>query len=468
MRTVMGQENERKYLVRSDAWRNIAEPEDHYRQGYLSIEPDRSVRVRAGVKKAYITIKARNGNGSGLSRSEFEYPIPIEDANQLLDQVCQKPLIEKTRYRVARNGTVWTIDEFENENRDLLLAEVETKSGQAPRQLPDWVGQDVSNDDRYENANLVQHPFSEWHGKRQEPEAKYCLKHGESIARGLERVIREQLALAIWQLSENIESLDHAVHDARKSVKKTRSALRLVRGVLGRTYAAENDALRDVGRKLSPVRDSQALIEMFDELNDKYRDKFGDKSLLAIRDGLVARKNEAAEQFQKKGQAGQLLDVLREIHAGVKKWPLNRVALPSLLKGFSTTIIRNREAFEDAYDSSRPDRFHEWRKRAKDMRYHLSLVRKAWDPVLKGYMESAKDLESDLGDDHNLVVLRDTILKNPKDFGSQSNVRTFLDVMDSHQRKLREKAKASGTRLYAEKPREWQRRLETSWKAWRH
>jgi adenylate cyclase len=132
----VAQEKEHKYLVQSAAWRKSARRGEHYRQGYLSTDPERSVRVRAGSDKAAITIKSGNAAGDGLCRSEFEYPIPLEDAERLLDQVCQQPLIEKTRYRFPQNGHVWEIDRFEKENQGLVLAELETSNGKMPKRLP--------------------------------------------------------------------------------------------------------------------------------------------------------------------------------------------------------------------------------------------------------------------------------------------------------------------------------------------
>jgi adenylate cyclase len=155
----MGKEIERKYLVQSDAWRDRVQSTEHYQQGYLSTEEERSVRVRVGKRKAFFTIK---GKATGQTRAEFEYPLPLKDANQLLEHLCVKPLITKTRHTVQANGLTWEIDEFSGENSPLILAELETKSDQAPKQKPPWVGEEVTHDPRYLNINLVAHPYSMW------------------------------------------------------------------------------------------------------------------------------------------------------------------------------------------------------------------------------------------------------------------------------------------------------------------
>ncbi|MBE0617966.1 MAG: CYTH domain-containing protein [Proteobacteria bacterium] len=154
----MGIEIERKFLVRGEGWRTGAETRV-IRQGFLSTDPDRTVRVRVAGDRGYLTVK---GRAEGLVRAEFEYPIPVEDANAMLDRLCLRPLIEKTRHRVEHAGLVWEVDEFHGENQGLVLAEVELDDPGAEVRLPPWTGEEVSGDPRYYNANLVRHPFAKW------------------------------------------------------------------------------------------------------------------------------------------------------------------------------------------------------------------------------------------------------------------------------------------------------------------
>ncbi len=154
----MGQEVERKFLVKGDAWRNLARG-ILCRQGYLSRCKERVVRVRTIGNKGYLAIK---GITSGASRLEYEYEIPISEANEMLDLVCEKPLIEKKRYRLRYQGLVWEVDEFLGENYGLILAEVELSSENQEFQKPDWLGEEVTGDPKYFNSNLVIQPFSKW------------------------------------------------------------------------------------------------------------------------------------------------------------------------------------------------------------------------------------------------------------------------------------------------------------------
>lgn len=154
----MGVEIERKFLVRDERWRALGTGVA-MRQGYLSSHPDRVVRVRIEGDAAMLTIKGRS---VGASRGEWEYPIPLADAEQFLASLCEQPLIEKTRYRIEHEGMVWEVDEFFGANVGLVVAEIELEAEDQPFSRPDWLGAEVTDDARYYNANLISHPFSEW------------------------------------------------------------------------------------------------------------------------------------------------------------------------------------------------------------------------------------------------------------------------------------------------------------------
>lgn len=159
----MANEIERKYLVTSDAWRVNSRRAD-LRQGYISRLPGRSVRVRTqfqedGEGQAFLTLK---GARQGITRPEFEYEISISDAIYMLNQMCEKPIIEKTRHFVDYAGLTWEVDEFRGENAGLIVAEVELTSADQAIELPSWVGKEVTNDNRYYNSQLVLNPYSLW------------------------------------------------------------------------------------------------------------------------------------------------------------------------------------------------------------------------------------------------------------------------------------------------------------------
>jgi adenylate cyclase len=154
----MSIEIERKFLVRDERWKALGQGV-LLRQGYLSSDPDRIVRVRIEGGAAMLTIKGRT---VGATRAEWEYPIPMEDAHAFLDSLCEKPLIEKRRHRIPYAGMVWEVDEFLGENAGLVVAEIELESEHQEFSRPEWIGEEVTQDPRYFNANLLRHPYTKW------------------------------------------------------------------------------------------------------------------------------------------------------------------------------------------------------------------------------------------------------------------------------------------------------------------
>lgn len=154
----MGKEIERKFLINGDAWRMLAEG-TMYRQGYLNSAKERTVRVRTVGEKAFLTIK---GITVGATRAEYEYEIPFDDCNALLDNLAEKPLIEKKRYKIKQGEFTWEIDEFFGENQGLIVAEIELTSEDQKFDKPAWIGEEVTGDPRYFNSNLIKTPFTRW------------------------------------------------------------------------------------------------------------------------------------------------------------------------------------------------------------------------------------------------------------------------------------------------------------------
>ena len=154
----MPKEIERKYLLQSGEWKNHIDKKIIIKQGYLSSNPDSTVRIRLTNDKAFLTIKSKT---IGITRSEYEYAIPIVEAEELL-HLCTKPLISKTRYIVIQNKSTWEVDIFEGENEGLEVAEIELVNPDQIIEKPNWLGEEVSNDPRYYNSSLAKHPFKDW------------------------------------------------------------------------------------------------------------------------------------------------------------------------------------------------------------------------------------------------------------------------------------------------------------------
>jgi CYTH domain-containing protein len=156
----MAKEIERKFLVLEDSYKKLGAG-IFCVQGYICHEVDRVVRIRAYGEKGYLTIKGKN---EGFTREEFEYEIPVEDARFMLENYCAKDLIKKIRYEILFQGFHWIVDEFEGENKGLVLAEIELLDEAGSFLKPSWIGQEVSFDFRYTGTSLSKNPFKDWGG----------------------------------------------------------------------------------------------------------------------------------------------------------------------------------------------------------------------------------------------------------------------------------------------------------------
>lgn len=155
----MAIEIERKFLVKNDKWKNSVVSESVIKQGYIANQENATVRIRVARGNAHLNIKSAT---KGIRRAEFEYPIPLEDAEALLREVAQRPYISKTRYKVRCGEHIWDLDLFDGENSGLVMAEVELNDEQESFEMPEWAGEEVSGDPRYYNASLVKNPYTTW------------------------------------------------------------------------------------------------------------------------------------------------------------------------------------------------------------------------------------------------------------------------------------------------------------------
>ena len=155
----MPTEIERKFLVVNDDWKKHADAGVHIIQAYIGSNEKSSIRIRVNGNAANLNIKSKT---IGISRSEYDYPIPLTEAMELLNNLCDQPLIEKTRYHVKYDTHLWEVDVFAGDNEGLIVAEIELSSIDETFRLPDWAGEDVSDDPRYYNVCLVTHPYKDW------------------------------------------------------------------------------------------------------------------------------------------------------------------------------------------------------------------------------------------------------------------------------------------------------------------
>jgi adenylate cyclase len=155
----MAQEIERKFLLRGDGWRARVTGSLPMKQGYLASHQACSVRVRIAGGQAFLNLKSAT---LGVERYEYEYEIPVTDAEEILHTLCERPFIDKVRHHVPYAGHLWEVDEFEGENAGLVVAEIELGHPDEPFARPEWLGAEVSHDPRYYNVCLLKHPYSRW------------------------------------------------------------------------------------------------------------------------------------------------------------------------------------------------------------------------------------------------------------------------------------------------------------------
>jgi Uncharacterized conserved protein len=298
--------------------------------------------------------------------------------------------------------------------------------------------------------------------------SEYRLRAGETAGAGIKRVLAGQVDDAIDHLrgEADIEPAE-AVHEARKDVKKIRSALRLVRDAIGDdAWRRENEHYRDVARKLSSFRDAEILVEALDGLGERFgpsaRDRFD-----AFR-GQLDEENRAAHQDGSVERA--MVGAAAELAAGrsrIDGLPLDGDGWDLLGPGLHRSYRRGRKRLRSVEEEASVTNLHELRKRVKDLWYQLRLIADADSAMLGSLADHAHDLSDHLGDDHDLALLRDQVQRRRDAFASPGDQRHLLEEIDQRRGELQFAAISLGDRIYAEKPKRFIKRLHRRWEAWR-
>ena len=285
----------------------------------------------------------------------------------------------------------------------------------------------------------------------------YRLGLDEHVASGVRRVASEQLGSAIRRL----EDAGHgdrveAVHDARKSVKKARALLRLVRpGLDSAAYRAELTALRDAGRLLSGTRNADVMLATIDALAARFAGHLPAATFEDLRHGAAARLGDRDGD----DPIPRAVAALRAIAARVEEWPLERCDWADVRAGAKRSYARGRNRWKEARSSGDAEPLHEWRKRVKDLWYHQRLLRELWPGVLKAYADEADRLGDLLGDDHDLAVLAAFLEADEGELHTLADLAEIRGLIEQRRGELQVEARALGRRLYADTPKAFDRRL---------
>ena len=302
------------------------------------------------------------------------------------------------------------------------------------------------------------------------PSRKYHLKGSEDPSDGIERIAAGRIDEALDELrGEGSASFAGSVHEARKNMKKLRAVLRLVRDEIGDdVYRRENDRFRDAGRLLSGARDAEVKLETIDALRDS-DDEMPTKATL--RKYIYSLERERDEHSGNGAERRELTErVATEIEAGksaLDDWDLGEDDWDLLGAGLTRAYRRGRKRFADVRDDPTAENVHEWRKRAKDLWYHLRILKKLWPAVVGETADEAHELADLLGDHHDLAVLADDARGRRDRFDSKDDLKALVAAAERRQEELLTESIELGERLYAEKPKTFARRFEAYWTAWR-
>lgn len=295
----------------------------------------------------------------------------------------------------------------------------------------------------------------------------YRIRRKKAVQKSVRKVAREQIDRAIGEILDDSLDRHEAVHQVRKRCKKLRGLIRLVRPEFD-DFQRENTFFRDAARKLSYVRDAQSAIECFDELIDHFHDQVDQHAFASVREQLAARRQEIADdRVGLDDRLDEFLAGMREARQRAGSWKIDTGGFSALAGGLSKTYGRGRAALEDAYDHPSTENFHEWRKRVKYHWYHARLLRRTWSDAMEVHVRAADDLAGLLGGDHDLAVLRSTVLDEPDAFGNTTDVQAFIGLIDRRRAELQSEARPQGERLFAEKPNRFAARLRKYWNTWR-
>lgn len=292
----------------------------------------------------------------------------------------------------------------------------------------------------------------------------YRIGRDESVRRGVRRIAHGQIAKA----RDDVRKDDprEAVHEVRKRCKKLRALLRLVRVGMEDTYQRENAQLRDAARRLSELRDATSLLECFDALMERFDGEVDVDRHAPVRARLVERREKLEASRDVGARLERMDEALDRVRTRVDDWDFDGDAIRVVGRSVKKTYGRVRRAMRRSRRDPSGENLHEWRKRVKYGRFHMRLLSSAFDPVLPALRDAGDTLSAWLGDHHDLVVLRATLLDESEGFGPASGLGGLLEPVDARRLELRAASMPLGARLHADPPGRFRKRIERYLRAW--
>jgi CHAD domain-containing protein len=295
------------------------------------------------------------------------------------------------------------------------------------------------------------------------------LKPAESLRKSLKRMARKEIDDALDLLTTGAnQSRDEVVHEARKSFKKIRALLRLVRPCIGRSqYRSENLCFRDAGRPLTEVRDARILIESLDKLIEHFAEHVKGRPFEHVRKELQANLRAVRRRVLDKQQAFATVSAaIREARERVPDWTDVPNHWSAIGTGLQQVHERATQSFAEASADPTVEKLHEWRKQCKYLRYQLELLNPIWPEFMETLADQADHLGDLLGDDHDLAVVWQMLADDPERFDEEGDCELLVALIDRRRAKLQDEAIGLGERFFQDRPRDLKRRLKEYWKTW--
>ena len=295
----------------------------------------------------------------------------------------------------------------------------------------------------------------------------YRVRRSKSVQKSLRKVAGEQLDKAIAELLDQHLDRHETVHQVRRACEKLRGLIRLVRPAFP-DYSTENKFFRDAARELSYVRDAQSILECYDQLVEHFRDQLDLDAFASIRQQLEERRKQVADdQVGLDQRLDEFLAKMREARGRADSWKLNDDGFSAVEGGLKKTYRPAQAGFTGRLRESQDRGFPRAPQACQVPLVPRRLLRRIWPELLHPHRDAAHRLSDLLGDDHDLVVIRTTLLDQPEAFGSEADIEAFVGLVDCRRTELEKEARPLGERLLAEKPKRLAGRFFAYWKTWR-
>lgn len=297
----------------------------------------------------------------------------------------------------------------------------------------------------------------------------YQLQERESLSSGIKRIVREQIDSAIEELSQvSDENRDKTIHSVPKKLKQIRAIVRLVRNELGKdVYKQENYCFRDVGRRLSALRDAQVLLNTLQQLKQNFAELIHQKAFVDLEQHLVQQHHLIkAQMFEQDDAVSEILTTLKQARERVNNWSLSSDRWSILSDGLQRIYQNGYQACQTFLEQQATvEDLHDWRKRVKDLWYQLKILRPIWFDVTEEWENQTHLLANYLGDDHDLAVL-DCFISQQNEVLASAEKEVLKSLINSQRQQLQLSAQWLGQKIYVEQPKVFVKRLESYWQIW--